>query len=78
MITIKGFYVGNSHDTQEAIDFFRRGITKASFKVGKLSEFTWVFQLMEEEAKIVGRSVLDTSLSAVIHPGFQFNITSSM
>jgi len=35
-------------DTQEAIDFFTRGLIHAPFKVGKLSELTQVFQLMEE------------------------------
>jgi len=60
MITIKGSYVGNRLDTQEAIDFFARGLIKAPFKVGKLSELTQVFQLLEE-GKIAGRYVLDTS-----------------
>jgi len=76
MITIKGSYVGNRLDTQEAIDFFARGLIHAPFKVGKLSELTQVFQLMEE-GKIAGRYVLDTSVSLVIYPGpvFQSNIT---
>lgn len=38
MITIKGSYVGNRLDTQEALDFFARGLIKAPFKVAKLSE----------------------------------------
>jgi propanol-preferring alcohol dehydrogenase len=33
MIQIKGSYVGNRKDTAEAIDFFRRGLIKAPFKV---------------------------------------------
>ncbi|KAG0632560.1 chaperonin 10-like protein [Tuber brumale] len=61
MITIKGSYVGNRIDTQEAIDFFARGLIKAPFKVGKLSELPQVFKLMEE-GKIAGRYVLDTSI----------------
>lgn len=43
MITIKGSYVGNRLDTQEAIDFFKRGLIKAPFKIAKLSELTKVF-----------------------------------
>jgi len=53
MITIKGSYVGNRLDAQEAIGFFARGLIHAPFKVGKLSELTQVFQLMEE-GKIAG------------------------
>jgi len=60
MITIKGSYVGNRQDTQEAIDFFRRGLVKAPFKTVGLSELKDVYQLMEE-GKIVGRYVVDTS-----------------
>lgn len=60
MITIKGSYVGNRLDTQEAIDFFKRGLINAPFKTAKLSELKEVFKLMEE-GKIVGRYVLDCS-----------------
>ncbi|PUU79706.1 hypothetical protein B9Z19DRAFT_1175138 [Tuber borchii] len=56
----EGSYVGNRLDTQEAIDFFARGLIKVPFKVGKLSELTQAFQLLEE-GKIAGRYVLDTS-----------------
>ena len=67
MITIKGSYVGNRLDTQEAIDFFSRGLCiKIPFKVGKLSELTQVFQLLEE-SKIAGRYVLDTGVSSINH-----------
>ena len=62
MITIKGSYVGNRLDTQEAIDFYAQGHIHAPFKVGKLSELPDVFKLMEE-GKIAGRYVLDTSVS---------------
>ncbi|CAJ2506643.1 Uu.00g078290.m01.CDS01 [Anthostomella pinea] len=60
MINIKGSYVGNRQDTAEAIDFFRRGLIKAPYKVIGLSKLQDVFHLMEE-GKIAGRYVVDTS-----------------
>ncbi|KAI1815263.1 GroES-like protein [Poronia punctata] len=60
MINIKGSYVGNRQDTTEAIDFFRRGLIKAPYKVVGLSELQGVFDLMTQN-KIAGRYVVDTS-----------------
>ncbi|KAF2963389.1 hypothetical protein GQX73_g10183 [Xylaria multiplex] len=60
MINIKGSYVGNRQDTAEAIDFFRRGLIKAPYKVVGLSKLQEVFDLMEA-GKIAGRYVVDTS-----------------
>lgn len=60
MLTIRGSYVGNRLDTQEAIDFFARGLISAPYKVGKLSELPKVYELMEK-GQIAGRYVLDTS-----------------
>ncbi|KAL1837718.1 hypothetical protein VTJ49DRAFT_3493 [Mycothermus thermophilus] len=60
MITIKGSYVGNRQDTQEAIDFFQRGLVKVPYKTAGLSELQKVYDLMKE-GKIVGRYVVDTS-----------------
>jgi len=60
MVTIKGSYVGNRSDSAEAIEFFRRGVIKAPFKVVGLSELQKVYDLMHE-GKIAGRFVLDTS-----------------
>jgi propanol-preferring alcohol dehydrogenase len=60
MLTIKGSYVGNRLDTQEAIDFFARGLISAPFKVVKLSELPKVYELMEK-GLIAGRYVLDCS-----------------
>ncbi|KAL2265514.1 hypothetical protein VTJ83DRAFT_6614 [Remersonia thermophila] len=60
MITIKGSYVGNRQDTQEAIDFFRRGLVKVPYKTVGLSELQKVYDLMHE-GKVVGRYVVDTS-----------------
>lgn len=60
MITIKGSYVGNRRDTAEAIEFFRRGLIKAPYKVVGLSELQSVYDLMEAN-KIAGRYVVDTS-----------------
>jgi len=60
MVTIKGSYVGNRKDSAEAIEFFRRGVIKAPFKVVGLSELQKVYDLMHE-GKIAGRYVVDTS-----------------
>lgn len=60
MITIKGSYVGNRQDTQEALDFYQRGLVKVPFKTVGLSELQDVYSLMKE-GKIVGRYVVDTS-----------------
>ena len=60
MITIKGSYVGNRKDTAEAIEFFRRGLIKAPFKVVGLSELQSVYDKMQR-GEIAGRYVLDTS-----------------
>ena len=57
--TIKGSYVGNRKDTSEAVDFFRRGLIRAPFKVVGLSELRRVYELMAQ-GKIVGRYVVDT------------------
>jgi len=60
MIRIQGSYVGNRKDSSEAIEFFRRGLIKAPFKVVGLSELQMVYDKMHQGA-IVGRYVLDTS-----------------
>jgi propanol-preferring alcohol dehydrogenase len=60
MVTIKGSYVGNRKDTQEAIDFFARGKISAPFKIMGLSQLQEVYKMMQEN-KIAGRIVLDTS-----------------
>jgi propanol-preferring alcohol dehydrogenase len=60
MITIKGSYVGNRRDTAEAIEFFRRGVINAPFKIMGLSELQKVYDLMEA-GQIAGRIVVDTS-----------------
>ena len=62
MIQIRGSYVGNRIDTAEAIDFFKRGLIDAPFKVGKLSELPKIYEMMEK-GQITGRYVLDTSVS---------------
>ena len=58
--TIKGSYVGNRKDTAEAVDFFRRGLINAPFKVIGMSELQKVYDMMHE-GKIAGRYVVDTS-----------------
>jgi alcohol dehydrogenase, propanol-preferring len=58
MIQIRGSYVGNRRDSAEAIDFFRRGLIKAPFKVVPLSKLGDVYEMMEK-GQIAGRYVLD-------------------
>jgi len=60
MITIKGSYVGNRKDTQEALDFFRLGKINAPVKVMGMSELTSVYDQMKA-GTILGRIVVDTS-----------------
>jgi len=60
MVSIKGSYVGGRQDTREAIDFFRRGLIKAPYKVVGLTELAHIYELMEQ-GKIAGRYVVDTS-----------------
>lgn len=60
MLTIKGSYVGNRLDTQEAIDFFARGKISAPFKVAKLTDLPKIYEMMEKN-EIAGRYVLDTN-----------------
>ena len=60
MVTIRGSYVGNRKDSAEALEFFRRGVIKAPFKVVGLSELQKVYDLMHK-GQIAGRYVLDTS-----------------
>lgn len=60
MVTIKGSYVGNRKDTSEALDFFRRGLINAPYKVVGLSELPNVYDMMHK-GQIAGRYVLDTS-----------------
>ncbi|KAI5964222.1 uncharacterized protein KGF55_002164 [Candida pseudojiufengensis] len=59
-IQIRGSYVGNRKDTQEALDFFLRGKVECPIKIAGLSEVSKVFDLMHA-GKIMGRYVLDTS-----------------
>ncbi|KAI1075494.1 GroES-like protein [Whalleya microplaca] len=60
MINIKGSYVGNRQDTAEALDFYRRGLINAPYKVVGLTQLPEVFDLMKKGA-IAGRYVVDTS-----------------
>lgn len=59
-IQIKGSYVGNRQDTAEAIEFFRRGLIKAPYKVVGLSQLPDVYDMMTK-GEIAGRYVVDTS-----------------
>lgn len=57
MINVCGSYVGNRADTQEALDFFKRGKVSAPFKVVDLKDLPQVYKDMEA-MKIAGRVVL--------------------
>jgi propanol-preferring alcohol dehydrogenase len=59
-INIKGSYVGNRADTQEALDFFNRGLVRSPIKIVGLSQLAQVYKEMEA-GQIVGRYVLDTT-----------------
>lgn len=48
MINIKGSYVGNRKDTTEALEFFRRGVIDAPFKIMELKDLQKVFDLMSK------------------------------
>jgi propanol-preferring alcohol dehydrogenase len=58
MITIKGSYVGNRVDTQEAISFFERGLINAPYKTVPLKQLPEIFEKMQQGV-IAGRYVLD-------------------
>ena len=60
MVTIKGSYVGNRKDTSEALDFYKRGLIKAPYKICGLSELQSVYDMMQK-GQIAGRYVVDTS-----------------
>ncbi|KAK7746740.1 alcohol dehydrogenase [Cytospora paraplurivora] len=60
MISIKGSYVGNRQDTQEALDFFARGLVHSPFRTVGLSELPRIYEELEKGA-VVGRYVVDTS-----------------
>ena len=66
MIALEGSYVGNRLDSSGAIAFFPRGLINVPFKVGKLSELTQIFQLLEE-GKVTRRYFLDTIVSSINH-----------
>ncbi|KAI5279251.1 alcohol dehydrogenase [Ascosphaera aggregata] len=58
MINIKGSYVGNRRDAEEAVDFFARGHVKSPYKIAPLKDLPKVFDLMKA-GKIAGRYVLE-------------------
>lgn len=57
MVRIQCSYVGNRQDSAEALDFFKRGLIHAPFKVIELKDLQKVYDLMHE-GKITGRYVL--------------------
>ncbi|GJN70073.1 alcohol dehydrogenase [Purpureocillium lilacinum] len=60
MLSIKGSYVGNRLDADEAVEFFRAGLIKVPSKVVPLSKLSDVFESMAA-GEIVGRYVLNTA-----------------
>jgi len=58
-IDIRGSCVGNRADTQEAVDFFTRGLIDYPVHMAGLSELPKIYEQMEE-GSIVGRYVVDT------------------
>ncbi|KAI1708595.1 zinc-binding dehydrogenase domain-containing protein [Ditylenchus destructor] len=57
-LTVKGSYVGTRHDTDQAMDFFARGLIEVPVKIIPLSELATVYKAMMDK-KISGRYVLD-------------------
>lgn len=59
-LKIVGSLVGNRKDTQEAVEFFTRGLVQLPVKVAGLSELPRIFEEMEKGI-IMGRYSVDTS-----------------
>ncbi|RMZ76791.1 hypothetical protein DV737_g4656, partial [Chaetothyriales sp. CBS 132003] len=57
LVRIQASYVGNRQDSEEAIDFFRRGLIHAPFKIVPLEDLPKVYELLES-GKVTGRYVL--------------------
>uniref|UniRef100_A0A7E4ZVL0 alcohol dehydrogenase n=1 Tax=Panagrellus redivivus TaxID=6233 RepID=A0A7E4ZVL0_PANRE len=57
-LTIRGSYVGNREDADEAIDFFARGAVETPIQIRGLSELNGVFKDMDA-GRLIGRVVLD-------------------
>ncbi|RMZ87955.1 hypothetical protein DV736_g4806, partial [Chaetothyriales sp. CBS 134916] len=57
IVRIQASYVGNRQDSEEAIDFFKRGLIKAPFKTVPLEDLPKVYELLES-GKVTGRYVL--------------------
>lgn len=57
-LRVKGSYVGNRADTEEALDFAARGLVDPHIKIVPLSKLPEIYSDMEK-GKIAGRIVLD-------------------
>merc|ERR1712029_29727 len=57
MIRIQASYVGNRQDSEEALDFFARGLIKVPFKTVELKDLPKVYEMMHA-GQIAGRYVL--------------------
>ncbi|KAH8678458.1 dehydrogenase-like protein [Xylariales sp. PMI_506] len=60
MVTLRGSLVGNRIDTDEAIEFYRRGLIKVPYKVVGLSKLDETLKLLDH-SEVIGRYVVDTS-----------------
>ncbi len=59
-ITIKGTLVGSRIDTDEAVEFFRRGLINMPYQVVGLSKLNQTMSLLDK-SQVIGRYVVDTS-----------------
>lgn len=57
MVRIQCSYVGNRQDSEEALDFFARGLIKVPFKTVDLKDLPKVYEMMHA-GKIAGRYVV--------------------
>jgi alcohol dehydrogenase, propanol-preferring len=57
MVRIQCSYVGNRQDSEEAIDFFARGLIKVPFKTVDLKDLPNVYDMMHK-GQIAGRYVV--------------------
>ena len=60
VITIKGSLVGNRIDTDEAVEFFRRGLIKVPYKIVGLSKLNETLERLDH-SEVSGRIVVDNS-----------------
>lgn len=60
LVTIKGSLVGNRNDTDEAVEFFRRGLIQVPYQVVGLSQLKETLEVLDH-SKVIGRIIVDNS-----------------